>query len=124
MKIESNKENCVICEKECDSSKLWKSSNHPWMKICEICWELPFDEKHKKVREYAKKNNIPELEKSDLSQKDINRLIKENYSLRNELNKSLIRETELIKSSIKEMMKKFNDVSVRKVLERRRKEEE
>lgn len=56
-----NNEKCVICEKEYESSKLWKSSNRPWMKICEICWELPFEEKQKKVREYVKKNKIDEL---------------------------------------------------------------
>lgn len=55
-----NNEKCVICKKEYDSLELWNSSSHPWMKICENCWELPFEEKQKKVREYAKKNKINE----------------------------------------------------------------
>lgn len=56
----NGKTKCIMCSEEFDEIELWISTNHPWMKICSKCWEMPFDEKQKVAKEYEKRifNNV------------------------------------------------------------------
>lgn len=46
---------CIICGKDDCAYKFWTSENHPWMKLCEVCWDLPYKEKQDAIEKYRKK---------------------------------------------------------------------
>lgn len=55
IKDDSGKAKCIICDKEYDIYQLYISDNHPWKKVCQVCWDLPSEEKQKAFEEYRKK---------------------------------------------------------------------
>lgn len=55
IKDDESKANCIICGKEYRISEFWISEIHSWMKLCDTCWHLPYEEKEKAIEEYRKK---------------------------------------------------------------------
>ncbi len=55
IKDDEDKTNCIMCNKEYLIHELWTNKNHSWMKLCDTCCHLPYEEKQRAIDEYRKK---------------------------------------------------------------------